>query len=436
MKDKVLTQIYIPSFVGEGLCVKMEFLSLKCSLISTGFIPLVFLKHAVSSSVWKIFLLFILLPFYLQALPGADSRVKIRQNDAAVTVAVDKPMANKGEDVIITLVGIPNDKKATVTVGKAFGQDDITISNAGTPDSYIFTMLDYAVYIDVDIQPLSADPLAYPLTIETPGVTDGEVQVAVTGDGVAGDATAGYQAEAGTAVIVTLKMPLAAKLTLTKTEAFALDGSWRWTGLSGSSVVSTLAFDMPSTAIIIRFTIHKDTDSDNPCNPDNPGGNEGNPSAYYTVTLPHVKGVATDPVAGDYLVEPWSRFSFRLLLEKEYDQSVPVVKTSRGETLRPATDNVTYRIDYIRGDQEVFIEGIHKNIATANDPVTISGLRIRTTGGILSLTAGRSGRAEVYTFGGQLAGYLHLLADVESSLSLPHGVYFLRIGNESVKICM
>lgn len=432
MKDKVLTQIYIPSFVGEGLCVKIEFLSLKCSLISTEFIPLVFLKHAVSSSVWKIFLLFILLPFYLQALPGAESRVKIRQNDAAVTVKVDKPMANKGEEVLITLEGIPNDKKATVTVGKAFGQDDITISNAENPDTYTFTMPDYAVYIDVNIQPLSADPFAYPLTIETPGVTDGKVQVAVTGDGVTGDATAGYQAEAGTAVIVTLKMPLAAKLTLTKTEAFALDGSWRWTGLSGSSVVSTLAFDMPSTAIIIRFTIHKDTDSD----PDNPGENEGNPSAYYTVTLPHVKGVATDPVAGDYLVEAWSRFSFRLLLEKEYDQSVPVVKTSRGETLRPATDNVTYRIDYIRGDQEVFIEGIHKNIAIANAPVTISGLRIRITGGILSLTAGRSGRAEVYTFGGQLAGYLHLLADVESSLSLPHGVYLLCIGNESVKICM
>lgn len=432
MKDKVLTQIYIPSFVGEGLCVKIEFLSLKCSLISTEFIPLVFLKHAVSSSVWKIFLLFILLPFYLQALPGAESRVKIRQNDAAVTVKVDKPMANKGEEVLITLEGIPNDKKATVTVGKAFGQDDITISNAENPDTYTFTMPDYAVYIDVNIQPLSADPFAYPLTIETPGVTDGKVQVAVTGDGVTGDATAGYQAEAGTAVIVTLKMPLAPKLTLTKTEAFALDGSWRWTGLSGSSVVSTLAFDMPSTVIIIRFTIHKDTDSD----PDNPGGNEGNPSAYYTVTLPHVKGVATDPVAGDYLVEAWSRFSFRLLLEKEYDQSVPVVKTSRGETLRPATDNVTYRIDYIRGDQEVFIEDIHKNIAIANALVTISGLRIRTTGGILSLTAGRSGRAEVYTFGGQLAGYLHLLADVESSLSLPHGVYLLCIGNESVKICM
>lgn len=439
MEYKQLKQKHIPSYDARRSYTKTALLPLKYPLISTVLIPMAFLKHTVSSYVWKILLLFILFPFYLQALPGADNRVKIRQNDPAVTVAVDKPMANKGETVTITLSGIPSDKKAVVTVGKAFGQSDIAISETGTPDTYTFPMPDHAVYVNVDVQPLSADPLSYPLVIETPGATSHEIQVKVIGVGVAGSATAGYQVEAGTAVTVTLQTPLAAKLTLTKTDAFALDGSWRWAGLAGSEAISTLTFDMPLTAVTVRFTIHKDMNPDNPDNPDEPdtpGGGGTSPSVHYTVTLPRVEGVVTDPVAGDYMVEAWSSFTFRLLLEKAYDQSKPIVKNSRGETLRPAIDKITYRIDYVRGDQTVFIEGIHKNMVTANDPLTLPGLRICTADGILSLATDRTRRAVVYTFGGQLVKSVDLPAGTESNFPLSHGVYILRVDNESIKIRM
>ncbi|MCD8268132.1 MAG: hypothetical protein LUD46_06495 [Parabacteroides sp.] len=95
----------------KGLYAQTALFPLKSTILSTEFLPFLFLKYAVNSQVWKIMLLFFLLPVCIHALPGAENRIKIRQNDAAITVTVDKPMANKGKLVTITLSDIPNDKK-------------------------------------------------------------------------------------------------------------------------------------------------------------------------------------------------------------------------------------------------------------------------------------------------------------------------------------
>ena len=370
MKHKRLIQTDITLYEDKGLYAQTALFPLKSTIFSTKFLPYLFLKYAVNSQVWKIMLLFFLLPVCIHALPGAENRVKIRQNDAAVTVTVDKPMANKDELVTITLSDIPNDKKAIVTVGKTFGQSDVSVDDTGAPNTYTFTMPDYAVYIDVDIQSLSTDPVSYPLTVEISGVASSEVQVHLAGDGVTGDATTGYQVEAGTGVIVTLQTPLADKLALLKTEAFAPGGSWRWAGLEGNPAVSVLTFDMPPAAVTVRFSIRKDTGGDIPDTP-NPPYNPGIPDTPDSPDIPD-----TPDTPGD-------------------------------------------------GDDEP---------STANEPVALSGLRVHTACGVLSLVADRPGEAIVYTIGGRLVKRLSFLPAIESRLSLPSGIYILLAGNESIKI--
>lgn len=235
-------------------------------------------------------LLFLLLPLNLKAQPGLDNAINIRVNDPAVTVTLDNQSPKQGDEVTITLLGIPAGKTATVTVGSTFEGTEVNLSNGPTLETtYTFTMPNYQVYINVDVQ--SSSTVSSPLTIETPGVASGKVSVKVEVDGVTVNGSPGYQAEAGKEVTVTLQTPLAPKLTLTKTEAFAPDGSWRWTSLSGNAAVTTLTFTMPSTAVTVRFTIHEDTTPDPPVGPVDPPVEPDDP-------------VDPDPVEPDIPVDP------------------------------------------------------------------------------------------------------------------------------------
>lgn len=220
--------------------------------------------------IYLALLLFLLLPLNLKAQSGLDNAIKIRVNDPAVTVTVDKQSPKHGDEVTITLQGIPAGKIATVTAGKTFGGEDVVSAGSTSETTYTFTMPDYPVYINVDVKPSSTASSSFPLMIETAGVASGKVSVKVEVDGVIVNGSPGYQAEEGKEVTVTLQTPLAPKLTLTKTEAFAPDGSWRWTDLSGNAAVTTLTFIMPSTAVTVRFTIHEDTTPEPPVGPVDP----------------------------------------------------------------------------------------------------------------------------------------------------------------------
>ena len=212
-------------------------------------------------------LLFLLLPLNLKAQPGLDNAINIRVNDPAVTVTLDNQSPKQGETVTITLQNLPEGKVATVTAGETFGGTEVPVSD-DLSGIYTFTMPNYPVYINVNVQ--SSSTVSSPLTIETPGVASGKVSVKVEVGGVTVNGSPGYQAEAGKEVTVTLETPLAPKLTVTKTEAFAPDGSWRWTDLSGNAAVTTLTFIMPSTAVTVRFTIHEDTTPEPPVGPVDP----------------------------------------------------------------------------------------------------------------------------------------------------------------------
>ena len=322
-------------------------------------------------------LLFLILPLYLNAQSGLGTRITTRVNNPAVTVNVDNLSAQSGAIVTFTLQGVPDGKIAVVKVINTTSNEEVSVSPKAT-NTYTITMPADPVYIDVDIQSSTTAPAAfYPLTVETAGVAAGKVSVDVKVNDVTINAPSDYQAEAGREVTVTLQTPLAPELTLTKTEAFAPDGSWRWTGLSGNAAVTTLTFTMPATAVTVRFTIYEDTTIDPPVGPVDPDDPAVNP-----------------PVEPDDPVDP------------DPDPDEPDIPVEPDDP------------------------------ATAVDPIALPGLHIRTSAGTLRLIADYPGQATIYTFSGQRVAALRLETGVERQQALPRGVYILRSGNRSIKFTL
>lgn len=148
---------------------------------------------------------------------------------------------------------------------------------------------------------------------------------------------------------------------------------------------------------------------------------------YYTVTLPSVEGAATDPVAGNYDVESWDNFRFYLTLDADYNQSVPVVTTSRGETITPRTSDGAYIVKYVRSDLVISIGGIVKNPPPVANAEIQSGTRIFTRDGSLFITTDRPARAQVFALTGQLIRSLDLPAGTTHVDALATGVYIVRL---------
>ena len=148
---------------------------------------------------------------------------------------------------------------------------------------------------------------------------------------------------------------------------------------------------------------------------------------YYTVTLPSVEGAATDPVAGSYDVESWDNFRFYLTLDADYNQSVPVVTTDRGETITPRTSDGAYIVKYVRSDLVISIGGIAKNPPPVANAEIQSGTRIFTRDGSLFITTDRPARAQVFALTGQLIRSLSLPAGTTRVDALAIGVYIVRL---------
>lgn len=371
--------------------------------------------------------------------PGFVSRIQIRTNNEAVTATVDKPNAPVGETVTLTISDIPAGYKATPTAESSSGGSEVTLT-PGTPPSgnstYTFTMPADPVYIDIKIEPDDTFSSEYTLTVETPGITAGKVNYTVT---VGSISLTDDKVTAGQAVVVKLNLPAGGNFEHTATEVLAPDGSWLWADLSGSKNPATVSFNMPETNVVVRFHIEeKETPPTPPTppgpdDPDTPGEEE---TTYYTVTLPAVEGATTNPAAGDYRVESYGTFTFYLLLDKAYDQSQPVVTTGDGTPLTPSTGNGAYILKYIRSNQTIAIDGIRRNEATANEPVTLPGLQLRTSAGTAYIVSDRAAEATVYTFGGGIVRHLRLTAGSEQSFTLPRGSYILHAAGQSIKFTL
>ena len=154
---------------------------------------------------------------------------------------------------------------------------------------------------------------------------------------------------------------------------------------------------------------------------------------YYTVTLPSVEGAATDPVAGSYDVESSDNFRFYLTLDADYNQSVPVVTTDRGETITPRTSDGAYIVKYVRSDLVISIGGIVKNPPPVANAEIQSGTRIFTRDGSLFITTDRPARAQVFALTGQLIRSLSLPAGTTHVDPLTDGIYIVRLSDGTVQ---
>ena len=174
--------------------------------------------------------------------------------------------------------------------------------------------------------------------------------------------------------------------------------------------------------------VNPPVEPDPPVIPDNP-----NPApVHYTITLPTVEGVATDPAAGSYKVESGDSFSFLLTLGEGYQKDSHPVVTARGETLTPNASTGKYIIRNVRSDITVEISGIVKDVATGNESLS-DGFHITTSGSLLLVTVPRATRLYLTDTSGRLILSRLLPAGDTRIDELASGVYLLTLEGEGTK---
>ena len=225
--------------------------------------------------------------------------------------------------------------------------------------------------------------------------------------------------------------------TVTPDNGYKLDGEPTVTKTGSGNVTvnnegnNKYSFDMPAEAVTIAATFSKNNpDPQPPVDPDPV------PPVYYTVTLPLVEGAITDPVAGEYDVEAWSNFRFYLTLDKEYDQSEPVITTDRGETITPHSSDGAYIVKYVRNDMEIFIDGIVKNPdPVSNETIATDVVKVWAAKGYLHISSPTTQTVQVYNLTGSLIKQADIPAG-DTRWALPAGIYIVQIGSARYKVIL
>lgn len=225
--------------------------------------------------------------------------------------------------------------------------------------------------------------------------------------------------------------------TVTPDNGYKLDGEPTVTTTGSGNVTvnnegsNKYSFDMPAEAVTIAATFSKNNpDPQPPVDPDPV------PPIYYTVTLPLVEGAITDPVAGEYDVEAWSNFRFYLTLDKEYDQSEPVITTDRGETITPRSSDGAYIVKYVRNDMEIFIDGIVKNPdPVSNETIATDVVKVWAAKGYLHISSPTTQTVQVYNLTGSLIKQADIPAG-DTRWTLPAGIYIVQIGSARYKVIL
>lgn len=147
---------------------------------------------------------------------------------------------------------------------------------------------------------------------------------------------------------------------------------------------------------------------------------------FYTVTLPAVEGVQTDPPAGDYTVESWDNFGFSLVLEEGYRQhSQPVVKAN-GDIITPRISDGKYIIKYVWEDKAVEIEGIVKDDPVANAQIN-AAIRIRSVGRMIYIDLPAPLSCHLTNLAGKTIRRLQLSSGENCIDGLAAGIYIINL---------
>ena len=155
---------------------------------------------------------------------------------------------------------------------------------------------------------------------------------------------------------------------------------------------------------------------------------------YYTVTLPAVEGATFSRATGETTVEEGTNFTFSITLDADYDQSVPVVTTSRGETIEPRAGDGRYVVRNIQEDVVITVTGIRRNDdPTANVAVTPDAVRLWTASGQLHISTPVAADLRIYAFDGSLLRSRRLPAG-ETTMEAPGGPCIVVVGEHRFKV--
>lgn len=205
-----------------------------------------------------------------------------------------------------------------------------------------------------------------------------------------------------------------ATLTVGKTDDGA--GSFRCKVVSTKNSATTTLYT-PAVAVTFR------TES-GPSEPSTPS------TPTYTVSLDKVTG-ATFSKGETTTVDEGDNFSFKITLDKDYDQSKPVV-TVDGTAITADADG-NYTIKNIRKDIKIVVSGIVKNTATGIEENVADAARAWSVGSTLYIHVPEA--ADVYVVNGTGALQQQLRGvSGDYNMQLRAGFYIVRIGNVSQKV--
>lgn len=155
---------------------------------------------------------------------------------------------------------------------------------------------------------------------------------------------------------------------------------------------------------------------------------------YHIVTLPKVEGATTDPEPGDYKVENKKDFTFSLILDKEYDQSVPVVTIDRGDIITP-NGNGLYLIENICEPIVIKIDGIKENTDVASEKIEASKIKVTASDGTVCIFTPQPMKVYIATFNGSIYKNLGVVSG-DTRVQLPNGRYVVIVGENSFKVIL
>ncbi|MFV0580850.1 MAG: cadherin-like beta sandwich domain-containing protein [Parabacteroides gordonii] len=160
---------------------------------------------------------------------------------------------------------------------------------------------------------------------------------------------------------------------------------------------------------------------DEPSNPSTP---------TYTVSLDKVAG-ATFSKGEKTTVDAGDSFSFKITLDKDYDQSKPVV-TVDGKAITADADG-SYTIKNIQTDIKIVVSGIVKNTATGIEDTVEDAARAWTVGSTLYIHVPETSDVYVVSGTGALLQQLRGVSG-DYNMQLRAGFYIVRIGEVSQKV--
>ena len=398
---------------------------LKSATVKTNLDALAFSKATVGENV---------------TISSANAVGELTFNETTVTGKVDLQGSVPSivlNNATIGEIALANGKETTISL-QATGNSIATITNAGT-----LTLNDAA-----DVAPLSLAVDTRAATLDNKGAVK-----AVENNGTFTDNTASIVTVTGDTDLKITVLPKGQsttgnEVTLTVAASATHDVTYQWqtytnqweNAENGTAASLTIEKEQSgstkyrcevksrnsnkSTTLYtpaVTVTFRTESTPGEPSNPSTP---------TYTVSLDKVTG-ATFSKGETTTVDKGENFSFKITLDKDYDQSKPVV-TADGTAITADADG-NYTIKNIQKDIKIIVSGIVKNTATGIEETVADAPRAWSVGSTLYIHVPET--ADVYVISG--AGAVQQQprgVSGDYNMQLRAGFYIVRIGNVSQKV--